>query len=243
MTEIDRSQFYSGGFFLVRASYPKWKKQDAEVLPKRLISLSECFCKKFDITWTWKPNFDTHSAEEFGIDKAHWDNLVVWCYEQYQNEQLDMYGVFSSAKIARNFIKQFIHDAKDLYLIEVGLPEALGKDNWRDQIPDDGHIIGVEKYISQQSTMSTTGQILGFEVLTYSYHGFGHSWLCSYIHRDMFDLYGIQTNSYGLIDTYDDAKNVYEWIAEDDMKGHRGEPEPYDFWLLVSHPLEEAPQE
>jgi hypothetical protein len=53
----------------------------------------------------------------------------------------------------------------------------------------------------------------------------------------MVNLYNIRPNSSGLIDSYDDAKKVYVWIAEDHMQGHRAEPEPYDIWLLISYPL------
>jgi hypothetical protein len=33
------------------------------------------------------------------------------------------------------------------------------------------------------------------------------------------------------------GKRVHNWIAEEDMQGTRGEPEPYDAWLLVDYPL------
>lgn len=51
-------------------------------------------------------------------------------------------------------------------------------------------------------------------------------------------LLGLRANARVLIDTYADAKKVNDWIAEDDGKGVRAEPEPYDFWLLVSYPLD-----
>jgi hypothetical protein len=53
----------------------------------------------------------------------------------------------------------------------------------------------------------------------------------------MHELFGIRPNQYGLISTYDEAKKVHDWIAEDNMQGTRAEPYPYDAWLLVSYPL------
>ena len=50
----------------------------------------------------------------------------------------------------------------------------------------------------------------------------------------MNELFGIRPNPYGLIDTYEDAKKVADWIAEDK---HRGEPLPYYPWLIVQYPL------
>lgn len=91
--------------------------------------------------------------------------------------------------------------------------------------------------ISKHLPVSPDGIILGFDVTGFEYHDLSCSWFCTYIHRDMYELYQIKSNSYGLLDDYEDAKKVYEWIAEDEMKGTRAEPIPYDFWLLVSHPL------
>ena len=41
-----------------------------------------------------------------------------------------------------------------------------------------------------------------------------------------------------MIDSYEYAKKIYDWIAEDEQKGTRAEPEPYDFWLLTSYSIE-----
>lgn len=237
MTDIDRSQFYSGGFFLIRAVETPQGLDDGGLLPKKIISLSSCFCKKLDNTWTWIPD-KTEEAFEFGISESKWEAFKVWCGAQYQNEQLDMYGMLSSKQVAQDCIQQFIPDTTDLYLVEVGLPQYIGKDNWREQIPDDGHAVGVEKRISQCIPMLKDGRTLGYEVVSYCYHDFGHTWLCGYLHRDMNKLFDIQPNQYGLIETFDEAKKVYKWIAEDEMNGSRAEPEPYDFWLVVLHPLE-----
>ena len=66
---------------------------------------------------------------------------------------------------------------------------------------------------------------------------FGHSWLCSGLERDMHERFGIRANNKGLLDSYADAKQVYDWIADDAMQGARAEPEPYALWLLLAYPL------
>jgi hypothetical protein len=44
MTDIDRAQFYSGGFFLVRAVETPHGLDDSDLLSEKIISLSPCFC-------------------------------------------------------------------------------------------------------------------------------------------------------------------------------------------------------
>jgi hypothetical protein len=56
----------------------------------------------------------------------------------------------------------------------------------------------------------------------------------------MADQFGIQPNEHGLIATPDEAMQVYEWIAEDEQRGHRAEPEPYYPWLLVEYPIDDS---
>lgn len=61
-SEIHRTQFYSGGFFLIRAAYPEMQEQDAKLLPEKIISLSPCFCERLD-SWQWEHG----SASRFNI--------------------------------------------------------------------------------------------------------------------------------------------------------------------------------
>ena len=238
MTEIDRSQFYSGGFFLVRASETPQGLDKNSLLPAKLISLSACFCKKFDIVWTWTP-YDKEAGLEFGIPESKWEELIAWCKHVYQKDQLDLYGMFNSKQFAQDCIELFLPDTDDLYLIEIGLPTYPSVDSWHKRSLNEGSPAGVDLRISRQIPILETGNVLGYEVLSYDYHNLGHTWLCSLIHNDMYELYGIKPNQHGFLATYDDAKKVYDWIAEEEMKGTRAEPEPYDFWLVISHPLAE----
>ena len=235
MTNIDRSQFYSGGFFLIRAIDTPDGLDDDDLLPEKIISLSTCFCPRFQIHWNMKLT-NADSCIEFGVSEAKIKQFEKWCNDHWF-KGIEIGGMFNSIVLTREFVDEFIPDTTNLYLIEVGLHEYLGKNNWREQIPVDSSKVGVDLRIQHKLPMSTGGTVLGFEVVSYLYHDFSHSWLCNYIHRDMYELYNIKPNEFGFIDNFDDAKKTYEWI-EEDKRGRRGEyREPYDFWLIVSHPL------
>ena len=102
--------------------------------------------------------------------------------------------------------------------------------------------MGIQKQIDQHLPLAEGGTILGFEVVSFAYSHFGHSWICSGLQLEMDDLFGVRPGQFGLIETREAAQQVYEWIAEDHQQGHRGEPEPYHYWLLVSYPLHLTPQ-
>lgn len=236
MTNIDRSQFYSGGFFLIRAIETPQGLDDSDLLPEKIISLSPCFCPKFDIHWNVKI-MNSDEIIEFGVSESKWEQFEKWCDNNWF-KQIEIGGMFNSIKYAQDFVDEFISDTTDLYLIEVGLPIYFVNDKLR-ELTSDNSDVSINKRIVEKTPLLQNGIPLGFEVVGSESYGFSCSWLCNYIHRDMHELYDINPNQYGLLDDYNDAKKVYDWIAEDEMKGTRAEPIPYDFWLLVSHPLME----
>lgn len=120
-----------------------------------------------------------------------------------------------------------------MLLIGVGFSRDMEAAGWRGVVSNDQND-GISQQIAQHLPLEPDGNKLGHEVVSFEYGDFGHSWICSGIHKEPF---GFSLNSHGLISSYSDARKVYDWIAEDDMQGSRAEPEPYYIWLIVSYPL------
>lgn len=239
MNSNDHSQFYSAGYFIVRNNQPKWVEEVPDLLPPNLVSLSSCICSRLEIVWGWTPS-DNEAAVKFGIPEGKWNEFQDWCSKGYE-DWMDMWSMFHSTYTARQFIQQFLPDTSNLWIIGAGLPYEQEEKSWRGHEPEDPvDCYGIRKRVSRHIPLEPGGESLGFEVLSFEYGDIGHSWLCNYLHHDMNRLFGIKPNPYGLIDNYYDAKKVTDWIAEDEMKGIRAEPASYDFWLLMSYPLDEA---
>ncbi|MBC7870871.1 MAG: hypothetical protein H7Y09_08530 [Chitinophagaceae bacterium] len=234
METIDLRDLYSGGYFLLRAGRPDWPPPFGEFLPNgNLISLSNCICRKrLSVIWGCDPG-NRKAALEFGIPETRLTEFVAWCGTEYR-ESMDLTSMFYSSDAARNFIRRFELNTDNLFIIGAGLPHELHK-AWREEEPDNE---GIAKRVKQGIPIDKSGEPIGYDVVSYSYHDFAHSWLCSGLEKDMSETFGIRVNSIGLLNTYADAKKVNDWIAEDDGKGVRAEPEPYDLWLVVSYPLE-----
>jgi hypothetical protein len=256
-SQINLSDYYCGGYFLIRANTSGYNA-DRPLLPDKIISLSECICPNLNIRWGWILG-DKEAALAFGIQEDKFDEFKEWSGTAHDVE-LGLWSVFYSLDYARRFIKQFLPDASDLYLIGSGLHKELEPAFWQGQLfdvfwgqsrgvlreqssPKKEQHYGTEKLIKRLLPLERGGKPLGYEVVSGVFYGdFSHSWLCSYLDAEMHELYGMRPNEYGLIDTCAEAKRVYDWIAEDEMQGGRAEPEPYNAWLLVSYPLaEDAP--
>jgi hypothetical protein len=226
--------YYSGGYFLIRAGRPDWPAPFGEFLPSgNLISLSDCICRKrVNVGWGWIPG-NREAALDFGISEARLSDFFKWCGVEYL-EWMDHWSMFHSLQTARNFITRFELNTENLFLIGAALPKEL-HNAWLSEEPDSE---GIAKRVKQALAVEV-GEPLGFDVVSYSYTDFAHSWLCSGLEKEMNALFGIRSNHLGLLDSYSDAKKINDWIAEDEGKGTRAEPESYDFWLLVSYPLSE----
>jgi hypothetical protein len=232
---VSLDEYYSGGYFLIRASHPGWEQLKTDLMPEQMVSLSKCIAPKLGIYWGWKPG-DKSAALKFGIPQDKVEDFILWCNKEGL-ETVEFPSAFDSVEAARHFVEQFLSDTSDLYIIGTGLPKAIETMNWHERWYNKEISYSLEKWVEQREPLEYGGIAIGFEVVSFIINDFGHSWLCSGLDRDMHELFGIRPNDYGLINTAEEARKVYDWIAEDEMRGTRAEPEPYDFWLLVSYPL------
>ncbi|MBI1257692.1 MAG: hypothetical protein GC204_09500 [Chloroflexi bacterium] len=228
---IDLSDYYSGGYFLIRADKPTWPQLQTDLLPEKLLSLSGHICPRLKVYWGWTPG-DRETALRFGIPEDKWAEFVEWCRTGYLAD-LDVVSMFYSPEAARRFVERFLPNTANLYLIGTGLHKSSEEMNWRN--PSEGRVEGIEKQIEQHLPLIKCGTALGFEVVSLSYNDYGCSWYCNHTAEDLGTLFDIRPGQYGLIETREAAQHINDWIAE--APGSRGEPEPYDYWLLVSYPL------
>ncbi|HEX2909013.1 MAG TPA: hypothetical protein VHO69_19225 [Phototrophicaceae bacterium] len=189
---IDLNNFYSGGYFLLRANKPDWPQLKTDLLPEKIISLSLCICPRLEIYWGWIPG-NPEAALEFGIPQEKLDEFLLWCKAEYQTD-LELTSMFYSTAAARRFIQRFLPDTTNLYLIGAGLPKELEVKDWREF--GEGEIIGIEKRIEKYLPLENSGDILGFEVISFEYQDLAHSWLCGSLHQTMCELFGFHPNKF-----------------------------------------------
>lgn len=225
--------FYSGGYFLIRVNPHEWKELESDLIPDLVFSLSGCLCPKFKVSWGWKPG-NKLLALKFGIPLTQLEAFVDWCQTDYM-KMMDMWSMFYTPDDARQFINRFNVDRKNLYIIGTALPQTIEETEWQEI--NDEPPYGIEKRIAQHLPIEAGGELLGYEVVSFEYANYGHSWLCHYLHEDVNRIFGIRPNKYGLFANLEDAMTVLKWI-QDGGDGGRAHHPPYDVWQLTSYPLE-----
>lgn len=230
MSEINLDDYYSAGYFLIRkATAPPWLNNPEKLVPREIISLETEFCPQFN--WTWGSDVDRKDdALSFGISEAKWDEFEKWCRD-HLNKDIDIWTMFYSPTAAQLFIHEFIPKSTwdGLMLIGAGLHRSCFHYWFGPLEPLEQ---GVIPRIQQRLPMETSGRILGFDVSGYAHHNFDHTWLSHHHHQGVFKEHGIRPDGYGLLATREEAL-----LARDYTIAHDGYDD-YEYWLLVSYPLE-----
>lgn len=238
--DVDLNDYVAGGYFVVKYSDRGFSKSD--LMPERVISISNCIGKKFKIYWGWDVLQNRQDILDFGIPEAKLSAFEAWAKDEVS---ITFPGVFYSLQAAREFSTAFLTSAQDVVLVGIGLPNNM-VDGYLAGNPQTGYdpvkqtyhadLYGVNYVLHQKGRLTGVGKAIGFEIVGENF-GLSCSWLCSNIEKDVNELFDIHPNQYGLIDSYEDAIKVHNWIAEDETGDVRGEPEPYYLWLIVQYPL------
>lgn len=229
MIDVDLNDFYSGGYFLIRAIKPEWEGLQGELLPERLLSFSGCISQRFYVFWGWGQD-NLEEATQFGFPKTKLNEFIEWSKTEYKSS-LGFPSMFYSVDNARAFIQRFELDTQYLHILGAGLHKETDTQYWTDEPV----LEGIPQHLVNQLSIEPGSTPLGFEVVGFDYHDFACSWLCNDLHHDMYNLFDIRPNSYGLLDTYGEAIQIRNWIWEDPT---RAEFVGHDVWLMVDYPLE-----
>lgn len=231
MSDINLDDYYSAGYFLIRKNTaPFWLNNPEHLVPKEIISLESEFCPQFN--WTWGSDLDRKDdALSFGINETKWSEFEKWCRD-HLNKDMHIWTMFYSLTAARLFTHEFIPKSKwdGLMLIGAGLHSSCIAE-WM-ELPEPP-TEGVEFRLQQHLAMESGGQFLGFDVASYAHHNFDHTWFSHHHHQGVFKEYGIRPGTLGLLPTPKEAEIACNYTNEHD--GYY-----YDYWLLVSYPLEIA---
>ena len=174
--------------------------------------------------------------------------IAKWVDAHWKSRELEFMDLFTSVGLAREFLHAFFPQNHDLALIGVALHKdkineflEAGKEDNRAHIGmptgkpweegDDGY--GVYNTILRKKPLEPGGEVLGFELLGYSYGDFD-SWLLHDLPNECFQQLGIRPNEFGLLGTIKEANRCAAYVAGTPTKVEPGWWAP---WLIVKYLL------
>lgn len=221
-------EYVCGGYFLTtltrRSDY-----MSAELLPERLISLAEDIAPHLPDYWAmpWG-NISEQDRQQsvllkLGVAANRLSELRAWIEAKWHSEELQFMDVFASLTPAREFTRAFLPDHEDVVLVGIGLHRTLRDEFLKAQAPTTTKIGTPSVYanVARERVLAAEGQVLGFDMLSYG-HGLECSWLCNGLEKEIDKQFGIRSNQWGLIATFEEAKKCTDWINQPEVRAEPG---------------------
>jgi hypothetical protein len=239
--EIDRKNHFRAGFFITKKiDRPEYCSD--ELLPDKIISLSNCICKFIPDTWCieWtgdKNDLRDYSANYFSIDTNLQKKFAKWITGQF-DKNFGWPNVIFQIEMAKEIISSFVEAIDEILIIEAGLHRQFLKSfiAAAESTPSaEGYAPigrqGLLEVILNRNRLSDNGVTLGYEPLVFNY-SLSCSWLCNGLEKVAHEHLEIVPNTEGLINCFNDARRCVEFISRDEIGSEPGLWLP---WLLIKH--------
>lgn len=223
------SEYMSGGYYIVKTVV---RPADlSNLLPAELLTISACFTDVMrdivQLQWDRYEDVSESIAEEssaFGIHTSQIADLVSWAKSQNNPN----YIVFTDVQPALELHGRFVRSPA-AHVIGIGLHTSLLASFENQLTKDVNKGFGLAELVTEKHQLAEGGSQLGFEPIGFEGTNF-HSWLCHYAPDEVNTRFGIRPNRLGLIDKFEDARRVNEFLLETGA-----EPAIWEPWLLVDY--------
>ncbi|MEH7451207.1 hypothetical protein [Gottfriedia acidiceleris] len=223
-------KFISGGYYVIAPTI-RQEYMDKEIIPDKIISVSECICDihpEINVFWGGSKENKLKYIKDLNISVDKYKEIEIWIQDKFDMNEFEYPQIFPSLNLAKEFFSKFLNHVKDLRIIGIGLPN-----NYVDSFLDGEGTInksteersGIENVLIKKEFISSdTGSIKGYEVLGYESNTF-HSYLCNGLEKDFKNQLDFSLNEDGFIKTLDEAERCCDIANEEDLG-----TEPV-FWL------------
>lgn len=230
------------GGYLLTSDVDRPAYVSADLLPPRLLSISDCICDFVPDLWAveWaKVSAEDRAAEaaKHGIGASELLDLITWTTQHVNSGSLGWPCVFFSVGDARAFASRFLPIAPGRRLLGVSLHASYVERFLAEERPGpSAGTPGIYKAVSDRAGLEGGSIDLGWEVLCYDHGGF-HSWLCNGLETEIANTLGIRPNDKGFIAAAEDAHAAASFCGRDEVGAEPGFWAP---WLVVEYGLHEA---
>jgi hypothetical protein len=227
--------FISGGYYFSQCTHPpEWA--NLVLLPEKLWSPSPIFSELFPDSWifSWgKDRKDRNKSELMkiiGLDNEEFTNMQAFFDALEQQNRIGFPNIIYDLSLARNLYQKYFWRIPNLKLLSVGLPETYLDEFVEDmKFPSQYFKSSLRKKILQNEILPVGGNRLGFDIL-----GFGGAVFWPFItngfETKFFQDLGINLNSFGLIDQYEDAMKALKYV-----RSNRHEEGSWYLWLEMEY--------
>ncbi len=223
------NDYAAAGYFLTRPA-PAPGYEPGGLLPATVRTLSSCLASiGFEYWWNSE---NAAEAVEFGVPPERIDSLVEWYLPRF-DDALGAPNVAFGTSVISDFVDAFVPNPEGLIILGCALAEPDADNILVNHAAPEGHgEYGIYQLLKRGQSIEPGGTTLGFEPLCYEY-GLEHSWLCNQLQGEAHTRLGITPDPQtGLLDTYEEAKAITDWISRGEVGAEPGLWLP---WMIVEY--------
>lgn len=201
-----KERYILGGFYLIRPAQ-RALCMNNELLPEKIITVSECICDNLPGTW------DLERADSIkNILHDPKKELSVWVEDQFEKGYIGWQYGFGNIETARAFYARFLNDMDDVYLFGIGVSEEDAVFLLGEEKPAENTGGTLVYSVLSRAEILDTANLVGFDVLGYDM-GYFHSYICNGFESPFYTLFDMKPNKFGLYDSYAKAKQAAEHLS------------------------------
>ncbi len=155
---------------------------------------------------------------------------MQWAKAQHNTNYL----AFTEVGPPLELLDRFITDAST-HVVGISLHTSL-LESFKSQLAKDVvNGLGLAELVDMKRPLAESGVPLGHEPLGFEATRF-HSWLCHNTPKETHLRFGIRPNQFGLIDKFEDARQVNDYLLQTGA-----EPAIWEPWLLLDYAPKSTP--
>jgi hypothetical protein len=236
------SEYVCGGYFLAKLAR---SYRHSDLVPATIITVSSCIAKTFPPDWAFDPAKvaelgSAEAASSYGIAVNDVSKLITWTAERMSRYEIGFPNLFSSKKVADEFLGTFSFDRSDWRLLALGLHQDQVKDFLQDVEPEAAPTtrafrpLVLHEVIARRESPDPSGKLIGFEVIAMDGYGECHSWFCNRLEEPIAAELSIRPGEYGLLPTWPEADACAEYASRPEVGA---EPLSWYAWAVISYPI------
>lgn len=234
--EPGASALIAGGYYVTRpVERPPYVS--AELMPPRILSVSDCLSTMVPDTWalSWVKNTESERLQELraaGLPDDSLCRVMSWAAKAMDAGAFAWPNSFTSLDTARCFAAEFLPPDHDAVILGIALPESTSRSFLETEKPDaDASPPGVYTTLALRNAIAAGGELLGIELLGYEFTGQFHSWLCNGLEALVAERFGVRPNSNGFLDAAEDIEGIATVLTHEEL----GEPVRWDPWHVLQY--------
>lgn len=233
-----KDEYILGGYFVIQAA-ARSSCMNINLLPDKILSVSECVCNV--IPNTWALSWTSKTIED--IEQADYNRQLLdveliqleeWTTQQFNKGNIGWQYGFSNLVTAQEFCKKFLKTKDDIYILGIGLSQEDTTIFIEEEEPTKGMGSTLVYDVLCRNEVIDSTELLGFDVLGFDI-GYFHSYICNGLENEFNARFDIKPNEYGLYNSYSAARLAAKYLMTDEAQV---EPALWLPWVVCKFDLE-----